>query len=105
MGDNTLGEKLRERREELGLTLLQLHDKCGVHPSHLGRIERGERRPSGAILQQLAEPLGFSEVEIMKLAGFVSPDETDERIAKFKEGMKGQITASMRNLLEKVDAL
>lgn len=105
MSGNMLGEKLRQRRKELGLTLMELRDKSGVHPSHLGRIETGERRPSAAVLLKLAEPLGFDESELLRLAGYLSPDETDDRIARFKEEMKREITASMDKLLAKVDSL
>ena len=45
----------------------------GVSPSHLGRIERGERFPSAAILRKLAKPLGFEEDELFTLAGYLSP--------------------------------
>ena len=45
----------------------------GVSPSHLGRIERGERFPSALILRKLAKPLGFGEDELFTLAGYLSP--------------------------------
>ena len=44
-----------------------------VSPSHLGRIERGERYPSGSILRKIAKPLGFKENELFTLAGYLSP--------------------------------
>jgi transcriptional regulator with XRE-family HTH domain len=46
----------------------------GVSASHLGRIERGERYPSGSILRRIAEPLGFEESELFTLAGYLSPN-------------------------------
>jgi len=45
----------------------------GVSASHLGRIERGERFPSGSILRRIAKPLGFEEDELFTLAGYLSP--------------------------------
>ena len=45
----------------MSLTLRELAERSGVSPSHLGRIERGERFPSARILQRIAEPLGFEE--------------------------------------------
>ncbi len=45
----------------------------GVSPSHLGRIERGERFPSARILRRVAKPLGFDEGELFTLAGYLSP--------------------------------
>ena len=48
----------------------------GVSPSHLGRIERGERFPSASILRKLAKPLGFEEDELFTLAGYLSPQSS-----------------------------
>ena len=45
----------------------------GISPSHLGRIERGERFPSARILHKIAKPLGFEENELFTLAGYLSP--------------------------------
>lgn len=45
----------------------------GISSSHLGRIERGERFPSGHILRKIAKPLGLEESELFSQAGFLSP--------------------------------
>jgi len=44
----------------------------GVSPSHIGRIERGERFPSAHILRRIAGPLRFEENELFTLAGYLS---------------------------------
>jgi len=105
MAENDLGEKLKARRKEKGLTLVELEALAGVNASHLGRIETGKRFPSAHVLLKLTEPLGYGEAELLKLAGYLSPDKTDERLAKMKEAMKGEIKTAMSNLLEKVDTL
>ncbi|MBA7693799.1 hypothetical protein ES703_102388 [subsurface metagenome] len=69
-----LGEELKERREARNLSLRQLSRMTGVHITTLSHYERGERFPSGRILWRLAEPLGFTEIELLKLAGFLSQD-------------------------------
>lgn len=104
MMDNKLGERLKARRVEKGMSLRVLSGMCGVHASHLGRIERGERQPSAPILCALGEPLDFTEVELLKMAGYLSPDLVDDRIERFKIGIKGEITQAMARLLEKVDS-
>lgn len=75
--NNNLGLILRARRKEKGLTLTQLSSLSGLHIAHIGRIEKGERFPRGRTLRKLAEPLGFSELELCKLAGFISEDAVD----------------------------
>ncbi|KKK80882.1 hypothetical protein LCGC14_2819050 [marine sediment metagenome] len=100
-----LGEKLKGRRQRQGLTLGELNKASGVTSSHLGRIERGERTPSAAVLRALAKPLGCTEWELLKEAGYLSPDATDDRLARFKDAVRDEITGTMTDLLEKVDRL
>lgn len=67
-----LGRILKQQRLMLPLTLQELSAMSSVSPSHLGRIERGERFPSASILQKIARPLGFDEDELFTLAGYLS---------------------------------
>jgi len=67
-----LGRVLKQQRLSLPLTLRELSAMSGVSASHLGRIERGERFPSGSILRRIAKPLGFGEDELFTLAGYLS---------------------------------
>lgn len=68
-----LGEVIRRARVMHRLTLSQLGTISGVSSSHLGRIERSERYPSGVILRKIAEPIGFEEAELMTIAGYLTP--------------------------------
>lgn len=68
-----LGQLIKQQRIASSLTLQELAAKSGVSASHLGRVERGERFPSGQILRKIAEPLGFDEDELFTLAGYLSP--------------------------------
>lgn len=72
-GNKDLGEILRQARVRIPLTLQGLAAMAGVSPSHLGRIERGDRFPSAGVLKRIAKPLGFGEAEIFTLAGYLSP--------------------------------
>jgi transcriptional regulator with XRE-family HTH domain len=68
-----LGKILKQQRVSLPLTLRELSSMSGVSSSHIGRIERSERFPSGLILRKIASPLGFDEDELFTLAGYLSP--------------------------------
>lgn len=105
MDTNRLGKILRERRKARELTLRQVSDMSGVHTSHLGRIERGERFLSGRILVKLVKPLGFTEIELLKLAGFLSRDDIDDRLDRFKKEIKGEIAQTLVSLQQRVDSL
>ena len=55
-----LGERVKERREELGLTQLQLAQALGVTPQHISVIEKNKRAPSLDSLAKLAQELGVT---------------------------------------------
>ena len=101
---SNLGEALKRQRRLKGLTLKELSLESGVSVSHLARIERGERFPSGRILRKLAEPLGLEETEILKLAGFLSRDDSDDRLDRFKEEIKREIADTLVKLHKKIDS-
>ena len=73
INSKSLGILLRQQRRNVLLTLGGLSAQSGVSPSHLGRVERGERFPSAQTLRKIAKPLGFSEVELLTIAGYLSP--------------------------------
>jgi len=49
---------LRRVRRERGIALDQLSDACGIHPTYLAAVERGERNPSLHNLGRIAAGLG-----------------------------------------------
>jgi transcriptional regulator with XRE-family HTH domain len=85
--NTNLGKILKQQRLSLPLTLRELSVMSGVSASHLGRIERGERFPSGSILRRIAKPLGFGEDELFTLAGYLSP--TTQSVAEGRQHYGG----------------
>lgn len=73
-----IGQIIKQQRQAANLTLNELAASSGVSPSHLGRIEKGERFPSAFILQRIAKPLGFNENEMFTMAGYLSPHLSGE---------------------------
>ena len=74
-----LGEFLREQRRSAQLSLRQLAEQAGVSNPYLSQIERGLRRPSAEVLQQLAKALRISAETIYVRAGILDPAEGGER--------------------------
>jgi len=71
----SLGDYLREQRVSARLSLRQLAAQAGVSNPYLSQIERGLRRPSAEVLQQLAKALRISAEQLYLRAGIVRPDE------------------------------
>jgi transcriptional regulator with XRE-family HTH domain len=73
-----VGEYLREQRRSARLSLRQLADAAGVSNPYLSQIERGLRKPSAEILQQLAKALRISAETLYVQAGMLDARERDE---------------------------
>lgn len=60
MGDiyEEVGEHIRARRLQQGLTLEELSELSGLHASYIGQIERGVKKSSLKTVSSLAKALG-----------------------------------------------
>lgn len=66
--ESALGNRLRQRRGELGLSLNQLAAATGLHKSFLSRLESGiVRQPATDSLQRIAAALELPETELYGL--------------------------------------
>jgi transcriptional regulator with XRE-family HTH domain len=59
-----IGDDVRRRREDLGLTGAQLAARAGMAPSAISQIETGKRMPSFTSVIKLADALGVSVGEL-----------------------------------------
>jgi transcriptional regulator with XRE-family HTH domain len=66
-----LGAYIREQRENAQYSLRQLAQAAGVSNPYLSQIERGLRKPSAEILQQLAKALEISAETLYVRAGLL----------------------------------
>ena len=70
----SLGDYLKEQRLTSRLSLRQLAAQAGVSNPYLSQIERGLRKPSADVLQQIAKALRISAEQLYIRAGIVSPE-------------------------------
>ena len=71
----SLGEYLKEQRLSAKLSLRQLAAQTGVSNPYLSQIERGLRKPSAEVLQQIAKALRISAEQVYVRAGILDPTE------------------------------
>jgi len=73
-----IGEFIREQRQLAEMSLRRLADVAGVSNPYLSQIERGLRKPSAQILQQLAKALQVSAETMYVRAGMLDADAANE---------------------------
>src|SRR5438045_5825833 len=76
-----LGEFIREQRSVARLSLRKLSDMAGISNPYLSQIERGLRKPSAEILQQIAKALRISAETLYVRAGILEAREGDHDLA------------------------
>ena len=73
-----LGEFIREQRNTARLSLRRLSELAGISNPYLSQIERGLRKPSAEILQQIAKALRISAETLYVQAGILEPTGGDD---------------------------
>jgi transcriptional regulator with XRE-family HTH domain len=66
-----LGEFIRQQRSMARLSLRRLSELAGISNPYLSQIERGLRKPSADILQQIAKALRISAETLYVRAGIL----------------------------------
>jgi transcriptional regulator with XRE-family HTH domain len=77
-----LGAFIREQRSTARLSLRRLSELAGISNPYLSQIERGLRRPSAEILQQIAKALRISAETLYVQAGILEPGTGDADLAR-----------------------
>ncbi len=77
---NSIGEYIREQREQARISMRQLAQAAGVSNPYLSQIERGLRKPSAEILQQIAKGLRISAEALYVQAGILDDRPADSGV-------------------------
>lgn len=102
---SSLGEYIREQRRNAQYSLRQLAEAAGVSNPYLSQIERGLRKPSAEILQQIAKALRISAETLYVQAGIL--EKEPEGVRDVKSAILADTSISERHkrvLLEIYDA-
>ncbi|MGW0161996.1 helix-turn-helix domain-containing protein [Mycobacterium sp. NPDC003323] len=70
-----IGSYIRTQREAAQVSVRQLAEKAGVSNPYLSQIERGLRKPSADVLNQIAKALRVSAEVLYVQAGILEPSE------------------------------
>jgi len=93
----TLGEFIREKRNEMDVSLRELARQLGITPPFLSDIELGRRYPSDPVLARFAEVFKVPVEELKRLDHRESVAELKRYIAA-----KPELGAAFRTMMDKV---
>ena len=77
---SSIGSYIREQREQARISLRQLAQAAGVSNPYLSQVERGLRRPSADILQQIAKGLRISAEALYVQAGILDEKREESSV-------------------------
>jgi transcriptional regulator with XRE-family HTH domain len=75
-----LGDFIRQQRSSARMSLRRLSEVAGISNPYLSQIERGLRRPSAEILQQIARGLAISAETLYVRAGILEREDTGDLV-------------------------
>jgi transcriptional regulator with XRE-family HTH domain len=96
-----LGSFIREQRSGARLSLRRLSDLTGISNPYLSQIERGLRRPSAEILQQIAKALTISAETLYVRAGILEARRVEGDLADAILA-EGSLTVEQRQTLLRI---
>ena len=95
-----LGDYIREQRAASNVSLRQLAKLAGVSNPYLSQIERGLRKPSAEILQQIAKALRISAEALYVQAGILDESYGDSDVPAAVHGDQSLTERQKQVLLE-----
>ena len=60
----TVGQRLRQRRLELGYSQELTSEKAGLHPTYIGQVERGEKNATIESIEKICIALNYPMEEL-----------------------------------------
>lgn len=95
-----VGGYIREQRNAAQVSMRQLAKAAGVSNPYLSQIERGLRKPSAEILQQIAKALRISAEQLYVHAGILDERVGDDTVTAAILGDTGLTERQKQVLLE-----
>lgn len=95
----TLGDYLRDQRRQAQMSLRQLAELSEVSNPYLSQIERGVRRPSAEVLQQIAKGLRISAESLYVRAGILDLEESGARMVEDAIALDARLTERQKTAL------
>ena len=94
-----VGAFIKGQREVASMSVRRLAELAGVSNPYLSQIERGLRRPSAEILQQIAKALQISAESLYVRAGLMSDESSPDHQVRDAISRDPKLTPDQRRAL------
>lgn len=61
-----ISRNLRQRRNELGISLAEVSRRAGTYPTTIKQVEDGERMPGAGLLTRIADAIGMTVTDMLE---------------------------------------
>ena len=97
----TLGNFLKKKREDLGLTLRDVEKKTTISNAYLSQLENHKiTQPSPTILKQLSKVYGTSYPRLMEVAGYPLDNDDNKIMMRTSKGLEDITQEEEKELLD-----
>lgn len=94
-----LGDKIRQLREEFGLTQGRLAARSSVSQGYLSQLENGEvKNPSAAVLLRVAQAMGVDADDLFEAAGYPTTRTLREIYEAYESTIDGELLRYLSSL-------
>lgn len=97
-----LGDFIASQRRAAEMSLRQLAERAGISNPYVSQIERGLRKPSAEVLNQIATALSVSAESLYIRAGIIDPAETGSTSVERAIHNDPHLTAAQKKALNGV---
>ncbi len=97
-----LGHWLRQLRRDRNLSQEEVATRAGLHPNHIGRVERGTKDPRVTTLLRLLDALGVPPAELAQIGSQPVGSPATSRTRQHAEDMS---TTSLVDRLDEVQQI
>lgn len=98
-----VGARVRELRKERGLSQEELAHLANLHPTYIGKLERGERNMSVESLEKAASALGLSLEQLFRHLQPEKDDEDSVTLNQIINRLYGKSTDEKKTILRLID--
>ena len=103
---NEIGQRIRNYRNQMKLSQEELAEKCGLHPTYIGQVERGEKNATLESINKIAAGLNvsmstlFENIEGTAITERSCAGEAYNLIQELPTGVQEKVLKILQEILE-----